>query len=119
MNGNIAPLARKLSNGDTVTIITSPHQTPSSYWLDIVKTTKASSKIRSWFKKATLEQSISLGEDLLERELKRLRIKRKISEDLEALAKEYGLPDVESALRRDRPWRDIRGHPDCPAAASR
>ncbi len=94
VNGSIAPLARKLNNGDTVTIITSPHQTPSSYWLDIVKTTKASSKIRSWFKKATLEQSISLGEDLLERELKRLRIKRKISDDLEALAKEYGLPDA-------------------------
>ena len=93
VNGSIAPLASKLNNGDTVTIITSPHQTPSSYWLDIVKTTKASSKIRSWFKKATLEQSISLGEDLLERELKRLRIKRKISDDLEALAKEYGLPD--------------------------
>ena len=94
VNGSIAPLARKLNNGDTVTIITSSHQTPSSYWLDIVKTTKASSKIRSWFKKATLEQSISLGEDLLERELKRLRIKRKISDDLEALAKEYGLPDA-------------------------
>ena len=94
VNGSIAPLASKLNNGDTVTIITSPHQTPSSYWLDIVKTTKASSKIRSWFKKATLEQSISLGEDLLERELKRLRIKRKISEDLETLAKEYGLPDA-------------------------
>ena len=94
VNGSIAPLASKLNNGDTVTIITSPHQTPSSYWLDIVKTTKASSKIRSWFKKATLEQSISLGEDLLEREMKRLRIKRKISDDLEALAKEYGLPDA-------------------------
>ena len=94
VNGSIAPLASKLNNGDTVTIITSPHQTPSSYWLDIVKTTKASSKIRSWFKKATLEQSISLGEDLLEREMKRLRIKRKISDDLEALAREYGLPDA-------------------------
>ena len=93
VNGNIAPLARKLNNGDTVTIFTSPHQTPSSYWLDIVKTTKASSKIRSWFRKATLEQSISLGEDLLERELKRLKVKRKLSDELEALAKEYGLPD--------------------------
>ena len=94
VNGNIAPLARKLNNGDTVTIITSPHQTPSSYWLDIVKTTKASSKIRSWFKKATLEQSISLGEDLLGREMKRLRIKPQISEDLDTLAREYGLFDA-------------------------
>ena len=94
VNGNIAPLARKLNNGDTVTIFTSPHQTPSSYWLDIVKTTKASSKIRSWFRKATLEQSISLGEDLLDRELKRLKVKRNVAEELEALASEYGLPDV-------------------------
>ena len=94
VNGNIAPLAGKLNNGDTVTIFTSPHQTPSSYWLDIVKTTKASSKIRAWFRKATLEQSISLGEDLLDRELKRLKVKRKIADELEALAKEYGLPDA-------------------------
>ena len=94
VNGNIAPLARKLNNGDTVTVFTSPHQTPSSYWLDIVKTTKASSKIRSWFRKATLEQSISLGEDLLDRELKRLKVKRNVAEELEALASEYGLPDV-------------------------
>ncbi|MXZ74388.1 MAG: bifunctional (p)ppGpp synthetase/guanosine-3',5'-bis(diphosphate) 3'-pyrophosphohydrolase [Gemmatimonadetes bacterium] len=94
VNGNIAPLAGKLQNGDTVTIFTSPHQTPSSYWLDIVKTTKASSKIRSWFRKATLEQSISLGEDMLDRELKRLKVKRKVADEMEALAKEYGLPDA-------------------------
>ncbi len=94
VNGNIAPLAGKLNNGDTVTIFTSPHQTPSSYWLDIVKTTKASSKIRSWFRKATLEQSIRLGEDLLGRELKRLKVKRKVSDELEALAKEFGLTDA-------------------------
>lgn len=94
VNGNIAPLARKLNNGDTVTVFTSPHQTPSSYWLDIVKTTKASSKIRAWFRKATLEQSISLGEDLLDRELKRLKVKRKVGDELEALAKEYGLSDA-------------------------
>ncbi|MCY3770544.1 MAG: bifunctional (p)ppGpp synthetase/guanosine-3',5'-bis(diphosphate) 3'-pyrophosphohydrolase [Gemmatimonadetes bacterium] len=94
VNGNIAPLAGKLNNGDTVTVFTSPHQTPSSYWLDIVKTTKASSKIRAWFRKATLEQSISLGEDLLDRELKRLKVKRKVGDELEALAKEYGLSDA-------------------------
>ena len=94
VNGNIAPLAGKLQNGDTVTVFTSPHQTPSSYWLDIVKTTKASSKIRSWFRKATLEQSISLGKDLLDRELKRLKTKRRDSDELEALAKESGLPDA-------------------------
>ena len=88
----IAP--SRITETRSVTIITSPHQTPSSYWLDIVKTTKASSKIRSWFRKATLEQSISLGEDLLDRELKRLKVKGKMSDELEALAKEYGLSDA-------------------------
>ncbi len=94
VNGSIAALGKKLNNGDTVTVFTSSRQTPSSYWLDIVKTTKASSKIRSWFRKATLEQSINLGQDLLERELKRLRVEPKGPDELEALAKEYGMADA-------------------------
>lgn len=94
VNGSIVPLGAKLNNGDTVSIMTSPHQTPSAHWLDIVKTTKASSKIRAWFKKATLEQSIALGEDLLERELKRRKIKKKMIDELDAIARGYNLPDV-------------------------
>ncbi len=93
VNGKIAPLATKLNNGDTVTIVTTQQQTPSSYWLDIVKTTKASSKIRSWFRKTTLDQSINLGKDMLEKEIKRLRINQPVPEDLENLAKEYGFSD--------------------------
>ena len=95
INGSMVPLGTKLNNGDSVSIMTSTHQTPSSHWLDIVKTTKASSKIRAWFKKATLEQSVALGEDLLDSELKRLKInKKKAHEELEAVAKGYNLPDV-------------------------
>ena len=94
VNGRMVPLGSKLNNGDAVSIMTSTQQTPSSHWLDIVKTTKASSKIRAWFKKATLEQSIALGEDLLERELKRLKIKKKMQEELKAIAKGYNIPDV-------------------------
>ena len=93
VNGKIAPQATKLNNGDTVTIVTTQQQTPSSYWLDIVKTTKASSKIRSWFRKTTLDQSINLGKDMLEKEIKRLRINQPVPEDLEKLTKEYGFSD--------------------------
>jgi GTP pyrophosphokinase len=96
VNGRMVPLATELHSGDTVQIMTSAHQTPSLHWLDIVKTSKAKSKINAWFKKATYDQSVALGTELLERELKRLKVKKKPVEDLEALAREdYGLPDAE------------------------
>lgn len=95
VNDRMVPLATPLNSGDTVMVFTSPRQTPSYHWLDIVKTSKAATKIRGWLKKATHEQSVALGEDLLGRELKRLKIKKKPLDDLADLAIGYGLPDVE------------------------
>ena len=52
-------------------IITSPHHHPSRDWLQFVKTTKARHKIRQWLKVAEREQSVALGKELLERELRK------------------------------------------------
>jgi GTP diphosphokinase / guanosine-3',5'-bis(diphosphate) 3'-diphosphatase len=71
VNGRMAPLRTELSNGDTVEIATSPSHHPSRDWLQFVKTTKARHKIRQWLKVAEREQSVALGKDLLERELRK------------------------------------------------
>jgi GTP pyrophosphokinase len=71
VNGRMVPLRTELRNGDTVEIITSPHHTPSRDWLQFVKTTKARHKIRQWLKVAEREQSVALGKELLERELRK------------------------------------------------
>jgi GTP pyrophosphokinase len=71
VNGRMVPLRHELVNGDTVEIITSPHHHPSRDWLQFVKTPKARSKIRQWLNIAAREQSLALGKDILERELRK------------------------------------------------
>ncbi|MBL7100970.1 MAG: bifunctional (p)ppGpp synthetase/guanosine-3',5'-bis(diphosphate) 3'-pyrophosphohydrolase [Nanoarchaeota archaeon] len=50
VNGRIVPLRYKLKNGDIVNILTSKNQAPKKDWLKIIKTTKAKTKIRHYFK---------------------------------------------------------------------
>src|SRR5258705_1374166 len=38
INGQLVPLRHKLANGDTIEIVTSPHQRPRQEWLDFVVT---------------------------------------------------------------------------------
>ena len=71
INGRLVPLRYQLRNGDTVEILTKPHQTPSKDWLKIVKTPKAQARIRQWVKAQQRERSVALGRELLERELAR------------------------------------------------
>jgi len=94
VNGRMVPLGTALESGDTVEVYSSSNKTPSYHWLDILKTSKAKTKVRTWIKKATLEQSAVLGEDLLNRELKRLKITDTIQEKLDGIARIYGKPDL-------------------------
>jgi GTP pyrophosphokinase len=71
VNGRMVPLRHELANGDIVEIITSPHHRPSRDWLQFVRTPKARNKIRQELKSAEREQSIALGKELLERELRK------------------------------------------------
>jgi GTP pyrophosphokinase len=73
VNGRIAPLARELKNGDSVEVITDPRQRPSRDWLAFVKTARARQKIRGYIKQQESEAAISLGKELLERELRKVR----------------------------------------------
>ena len=94
INGRFVPLSTPLKSGDTVEIVTSPSQKPNQDWLNLVKTPRAKSKIRGWLREQFHEQSVKLGEDILERELKRARMRRKPKEELLGVAQDFGFFDI-------------------------
>ncbi|MEY3517923.1 MAG: hypothetical protein RLZ89_783 [Pseudomonadota bacterium] len=65
VNGQPVSLRSELSNGDVVEIITSTDTTPNPAWLGFVKTGRARSKIRHYFKTRAQSESKDLGEKLL------------------------------------------------------
>lgn len=80
INGVMRPLTTELKSGDEVAIVTSPHQAPSQDWLKWVHTSRARSKIRHYLKLKGHEQSVALGKEMLEKELKKHRLKLSESE---------------------------------------
>lgn len=78
INGKLVPLYQELKTGDQIEILTAKRGGPSRDWLNtnlgLVKTQRAKSKIRVWFKKQEDEQNLAQGRDTLEREITRLGI---------------------------------------------
>ena len=76
VNGKLVTLDYCLKTGDQVHILTSKKGGPSRDWLnkslDLVKTQRARSKIRQWFKRQDREQNLAQGKMILDRELQRL-----------------------------------------------
>ncbi|MBP5270713.1 MAG: bifunctional (p)ppGpp synthetase/guanosine-3',5'-bis(diphosphate) 3'-pyrophosphohydrolase, partial [Clostridia bacterium] len=67
INGMIVPIDRVPQNGEIVEIITSSSSRgPSRDWLNIVRTSEARTKIRTWFKKEKRADNIQLGRSLVE-----------------------------------------------------
>ncbi|HBY07439.1 MAG TPA: (p)ppGpp synthetase [Chloroflexi bacterium] len=76
VGGKLVPLDYALKTGDQVDILTSKRGGPSRDWLNphlgLVRTQRARSKIRRWFKLQAREQNIAQGKAILERELRQL-----------------------------------------------
>ncbi|MFA5029110.1 MAG: bifunctional (p)ppGpp synthetase/guanosine-3',5'-bis(diphosphate) 3'-pyrophosphohydrolase [Candidatus Methylomirabilota bacterium] len=98
VNGRLVPLRTELANGDIVEIVTSPSQAPSRDWLKLVKTPRARSKIRQWIKNEERARSVTIGRDMLEKEIRRLsKSPAQLMKD-EALApalERYGFADAD------------------------
>ncbi|MBV52507.1 MAG: bifunctional GTP diphosphokinase/guanosine-3',5'-bis(diphosphate) 3'-diphosphatase [Coxiellaceae bacterium] len=77
INRKYSPLSSQLSNGQTVEVITSARGRPSPAWLDFVVTSKARSSIRHFLKHQRKTESVTLGEELLQKELKVLSLSMK------------------------------------------
>ena len=91
VNGKLVPLYQDLKTGDQVEILTAKRGGPSRDWLNsnlgLVKTQRARSKIKAWFKKQEDEQNLAQGRASLERELQRLSINEI---NFEKMARELG-----------------------------
>ncbi len=94
VDDQMVPLSTPLETGSTVEVMTSPHQRPNRDWLDFVKSAKARSRIKRWLREEAYSQSVRLGQDILDRELKRRR-KRTAEDKLESAAAHFNLRDIE------------------------
>lgn len=93
INGRIAPLHRELKNGDTVEILTGPSARPSRDWLSHVRTARARSKIKQWIRQEEESVSLTLGRDILARELRRRRLDAPDPKQFDVAARTVGLAD--------------------------
>jgi len=95
VNKKIVPLNTALHSGDSVEIITSANQKPSQDWLRFVVSARAKSKIKRWLKISQVQQSIKLGQELLMRELNRMRVKS-TSDLVDEMASDSGFSEQEA-----------------------
>ena len=95
VNGRIAPLHRPLKNGDTVEVLTSPQARPSRDWLAHVHTGRARHKIRQWIRQEEHTRSVALGQEILDREIRRRRLAAPDDEQLARAAATLSLGTAE------------------------
>ncbi|RMG84558.1 MAG: bifunctional (p)ppGpp synthetase/guanosine-3',5'-bis(diphosphate) 3'-pyrophosphohydrolase [Chloroflexi bacterium] len=116
VDGRLVPLDYTLKTSDRVEILTAKRGGPSMDWLNpdlgYVKTSRARSKIRHWFRKQNRDKHIALGRDVLERELRRLGMSERITfesvahlfdyEELEDFLAAIGVGDINSSQIANR-----------------
>ena len=73
INGKTVQMRETLHSGDTVEVMTSKTQEPKYEWLNIVKTSKAKSKIRLALKEAQVKNMV-YAKELIERRFKNKKI---------------------------------------------
>lgn len=69
IDGENAPLRTKLKSGDRVEIVTAPYARPNPSWLSYVATGRARSHIRHFLKTIQYDESVKLGERMLNQAL--------------------------------------------------
>jgi GTP pyrophosphokinase len=94
VNNKLVPLDYTLKTGEQVEILTAKQGGPSRDWLNpnlgLVRTQRARSKIKAWFKKQNREQNVTQGKEMLEHEIQRLGLAELDDSGLKALAQNYG-----------------------------
>lgn len=101
VNGRLVSLESALSSGDVVEVLTSKaaNAGPSRDWLNFVTSPRARSKIRHYFVKERLEESIDSGRDILTKQLRRagLPLQRLLTpEHMTGLVEQFRVRDINS-----------------------
>jgi len=91
VDGQMVPLNTRLATGQTVEIVSAKVGSPSRDWLNpqlgYLASPRARAKVRAWFNAIELQQRITQGQALVEKELQRLG---KTAVNLEQLAQTLG-----------------------------
>lgn len=105
VDGQMVPLLTRLSTGQTVEIIAAKSGGPSRDWLNpqlgFLASPRSRAKVRAWFNAVELQQRISQGQTMVEKELQRLG---KTAVNLEHMAQQLGFAradDLYVAVAKD------------------
>ena len=75
INDRVVPIRQELKSGDQVEILTSANQKPRQEWLNIVKTSRAKSKIRLALKETQVKDGL-FAKEMLERKFRNRKIEQ-------------------------------------------
>ena len=98
INGKVVTLRQQLQSGDQVEIMTSGNQKPKQDWLNVVKTSRAKSKIRLALKETQVKEGL-FAKEMLERKFKN----RKLEMDesiMQVLIRKLGFKEVSDFYRQ-------------------
>jgi len=96
VNGKLVSIKHVLASGETVEIVTVPSARPSEDWVKIVQSSGAKSKVRHWLRLAGQQDSVALGKEILEKELKKNRLTA--PDDLGDIAVAMGFQSAEQLV---------------------
>jgi GTP pyrophosphokinase len=99
INGRIAPLTYTLKSGEQVEILTAKDSAPNHNWIDpnlgYLKSSRAISKVKSWFRNQQQTENIARGKAILDKESQRLGIK---ALNLDDMLGHFKQPDTDALL---------------------
>ena len=99
INGRIVPLTYTLKSGEQVEILTTKDSAPNHNWIDpnlgYLKSSRAISKVKSWFRNQQQTENIARGKAILDKESQRLGIK---ALNLDDMLGHFKQPDTDALL---------------------
>ena len=98
INGRVVPLRQQLQSGDQVEILTAANQKPKQDWLNIVKTSRAKSKIRLALKETQVKEGL-FAKETLERKFKNRKMEMDESV-MQTLIRKLGFKEVSDFYRQ-------------------
>ncbi len=101
VNNRMVSLERPLRSGDIVEILTSKTiGKPSRDWLNIVKTVRAKSKIKQWFRRREREEDRTTGRDLLSKNLRKQGLSLQSVDQyiLLEISQKFGFENIDTLL---------------------